>query len=77
MTTGPHDPEQYIRIEPLPAGVDIKEGADDGSRLLTFTRPGDPVEAVLGIEITSRGTIIVGHWPDGETWERLHTDVAD
>lgn len=55
-------------------GLGVEESIDNGSRLISYCRDGNPV---IGLEITPSGTIVVGRWlPDGR-WITLHTDIPE
>lgn len=56
------------------AVIDVPDRPDGESRTIALERADRPDLMLAGADLYADGTVVVGHWPDGEDWERvLHT----
>ncbi|MGW3929826.1 hypothetical protein ACWECC_17230 [Streptomyces microflavus] len=51
--------------------IDVPDTPDGESATIGIERADQPDLLYVGADLHADGTVVVGHWPDGEDWERL------
>ncbi|MEU7031636.1 hypothetical protein AB0A60_33680 [Streptomyces sp. NPDC046275] len=51
--------------------VDVPDSPDGESATIGIERADRPDLLYVGADLHNDGTVVVGHWPDGEYWDRV------
>ncbi|OII61196.1 hypothetical protein BJP40_06620 [Streptomyces sp. CC53] len=49
----------------------VIEVPEDDIATLAVERYDDPGMQLVGVDLYSDGSVVVGHWPDGDDWEAV------
>ncbi|MFI9772203.1 hypothetical protein ACIHJG_35875 [Streptomyces sp. NPDC052415] len=51
--------------------IDVPDNPDGESTTICIERADRPDLLYVGVDLHNDGTAVVGHWPDGEDWDRV------